>query len=100
MKFGFDEPRLKLYKYYFLGLKQPVIIEAYDQDSARNMMDKVLSQLPEAYKQSKIVGQTVSVPLFGITERDRGERKVVWVGKKYSKDNWMDKETFAKKFPS
>jgi hypothetical protein len=54
--------------------------------------------LPPAYQASKIIGETVTLPVFGVTERKQGERTVVWVGKEYSQTGWMDREQYKKRF--
>lgn len=98
MPFSFDIPTIRLYKYYFLGVAKPIIIEATDQLTARTKLNNVLHTLPDAYKNSRIVGQTVTVPAFGVSELQTNSDTLVWVGKKHSKSGWMPKKEFQNKF--
>lgn len=98
MSFPFEKPSIRLYKYYFLGLPEPITISAYNKKEARSAMDRIWKQLPAAYQGSKIIGETVTLPVFGVTERKQGEKTVVWVGKDYSPTGWMDKENYLRKF--
>jgi predicted GTPase len=97
-RFPFEQPNLRLYKYYFLGLPEPITISAYNKKEARAAIDRIWRQLPPVYQASKIIGETVTLPVFGVTERKQGERTVVWVGKEYSQTGWMDREQYKKRF--
>lgn len=96
--FSFDKPTTRHYKYYFLGIPEPIIIEAFDEQTARRYIDDNLPRLPEPYKSSRIIGQTVTVPAFGVSERDIEGTKYVWVGKKHTKTGWIPKKDFKDKF--
>lgn len=99
MKFSFEKPTVRLYNYYFLGIDKPVMIQAYNRDEARNLIRAVQLNLPEIYKGKKIIGETVVVPAFGVTERVHNGKVLVWVGMDFSKNGWMEKDAFRKKFP-
>lgn len=98
MKFSFDKPTIRLYRYYFLGIPKPVIIQAHNKVEARSTIERIWSQLGKEYQASKIIGETVSLPVFGATIRQEGEEKYVWVGKDYSPNGWMKSSDFEKKF--
>lgn len=98
MKFSFDKPTIRLYRYYFLGLPKPIIIQAYDKVEARAAIDRIWGELAKEYQQSKIIGETVSVPIFGVSKRSEGDKTYVWVSKEYSKSGWMEASEFEKKF--
>lgn len=98
MKFSFDKPTIRLYRYYFLGLPKPIIIQAYNKVEAREAIDKIWGQLGKEYQNSRIIGETVSVPVFGVSKRVEGEKTYVWVGKDYSKSGWLESSDFEKKF--
>ena len=97
-RFPFEQPNLRLYKYYFLGLPEPITISAYNKKEARAAIDRIWQKLPPAYQASKIIGETVTLPVFGVTERKQGEKTMVWVGKEYSQTGWMDREQYKKRF--
>ncbi len=98
MKFSFDKPTIRLYRYYFLGVPKPVIIQALNKEEARNTIERIWSRLAKEYQQSRIIGETVSLPVFGVSTRQEGEENYVWVGKDYSSSGWMKSNEFEKKF--
>ena len=98
MKFSFDKPTIRLYRYYFLGIAKPIIIQAHDKVEARATIDRIWGQLAKEYQQSKIIGETVSVPVFGVSTRVENDKTYLWVGKEYSKNGWMESNEYQKKF--
>lgn len=98
MRFAFEKPTIRIYKYYFLGLSEPILIQAYNKVEARATMKKVAPKLPQPYQESKVIGETVTVPVYGITERKDGGKDYVWVGKEQSATCWMEKSEFEKKY--
>ena len=100
MKFSFEKPTIWLYRFYFLGISTPLTIQAYNEKEARIAVDKIWNRLSKEYQVSRIIGQTVSVPIFGVSKRKEGDKTLVWVGKGFSKTGWMDIEVFKKKYES
>jgi|694.fasta_scaffold02526_36 hypothetical protein len=100
MKFSFEKPTIRLYRFYFLGISTPLTIQAYNEKEARIAVDKIWNRLSKEYQVSRIIGQTVSVPIFGVSKRKEGDKTLVWVGKGFSKTGWMDIEVFKKKYES
>jgi hypothetical protein len=83
-----------------LGISTPLTIQAYNEKEARIAVDKIWNRLSKEYQVSRIIGQTVSVPIFGVSKRKEGDKTLVWVGKGFSKTGWMDIEVFKKKYES
>jgi hypothetical protein len=100
MNFSFEKPTIRLYRFYFLGISTPITIQAYNEKEARATMDRIWGNLAKPYQSSRIIGQTVSVPIFGVSKRKEGDKTLVWVGKGFSKTGWMDIEVFKKKYES
>lgn len=98
MKFSWEKPQIRMYKYYFLGVAKPVIIQAYNKSEARETITRNWTKLAKPYQMSNIIGETVSLPVFGVTEREEGKYTYVWVGKSYSTTGWMLKEDYENKF--
>lgn len=98
MKFAFEKPTIRIYRYYFLGISKPVMIQAYSSQEARVAMDKIWGRLGKEYQASRVIGETVSVPVFGVSKRDEGDKTYVWVGKGYSKNGWMESKEYEKNF--
>ncbi len=99
MSFTFDKPCLRLYNYYFFGIEKPIVIQAYNKIEARQKIDKVKFKLPAEYHGRKVIGETVIIPSFGVTERTENGKVFLWVGREYSSTGWMPREIFLKKFP-
>ena len=60
---------IKFYNYYFVGMDKPIIIEARDKVSARIALNNIVDKLPEKYRQQKPCGETVIVPVRGISTK-------------------------------
>ena len=96
MKKNWDEPKIKFYKYFFKGVKKPIIMEAY----SRELADEMLSLLPEKSKvdidMNLLEDVRIEMPLTGVSERIRFGQKYIWVGLKRSVDGWMNEDDFKK----
>ena len=100
MNFSFEKPTIRLYRFYFLGISTPITIQAYNEKEARATIDRIWGNLAKPYQASRIIGQTVSVPVFGVSKRIESDKTLVWVGKGFYKTGWMDIEVFKKKYES
>lgn len=96
-KFLFDTPNLKIYHYKFDGLEETVKIEAYSDAEGREILRRNILKLPEAYRKSKVIGVSCTTPLFGVTEMNKNNSTMVWVGKKHSQSGWIKKDEFEKR---
>ena len=86
---------IKFYKYKFFGIDKPIVIEAHNRVSARVALEKI--NLPVEYANSRIVGESVVVPLLGISEKTINGKKHIWVGEKKSKTGWMEEGEYLAK---
>lgn len=75
-----NENRIKFYSYYFFNVEKPVVIEARNRMQARDTIEEILPTLPPKYSQNRIVGETVSTPLVGITTKKIKGIVHVWGG--------------------
>lgn len=87
---------IRIYSYFFLGIEKPIKIEAVNKMQSRQMLQQLLPTLPEEYQRSKVVGESVVVPLKGITEKFVKGVKFVWVGEDKSKDGWMEEGLYLR----
>ncbi len=92
-----EEKIIKLYKFYFAGIKEPVTIATYNNESARALLVDALRMLPREYGLSKVVSESVSMPLEGISCLRINNVLNVWVGMDFSKTGWMPKKEYLKK---
>lgn len=81
------EDKIKLYSYYFFGIKKPIVIEARNRLQARDAIEAILPTLPPEYSQNKIVGETVKMPLVGITDKVIKGETYIWNGNGWQKEN-------------
>lgn len=92
-----DEERiLKFYKFYFGGIEDPVIIEAYSSVQARSLLQNALLQMPQEYGYSKVISETVETPVIGISSIRINGIKHLWVGKSTTANGWMEEQEYLK----
>ncbi len=87
-------PGDKLYKYYFVGVAEPVEIQAENRKQARAMLISVMPKLHEKYRKSrKVEGETVTKLLIGVSSRvdDKGV-KYIWVGLHMCRSGWQSEK--------
>ena len=97
MKFASDKPTLRLYRFYFFGLTDAVTVAAYSKHQARLALKANWEKMPLNYQQSRVIGETVEVPIPGVSKRKIGTVTYVW-SKGLAADNWTEAEAFEKKF--
>lgn len=86
---------IRFYKYKFLGFEDnPVIIEAYNKLEARQKLNYFIQLHPEL-SSIPVIGESLSLPIFGETTKNINNVKHVWVGN-LSPSNWMSLEEFLK----
>lgn len=87
---------IRIYHYYYHEIKTPIKIEARTKQEARAMLDNLFDRLPEEYKNSKIVGESVVFPLKGISEKTIKGVKYIWVGEDKSANGWMEEKQYLR----
>lgn len=100
MEYPVEKEGIRIYSYYFDGIEKPVKVEAYNKMQSREILKGLVEKLPEIYRQSKIVGESVTIPLKGITEKIVKGVKYVWVGEDKSKGGWMDEKKYLESIKS
>lgn len=88
-----NKPKIKFYKFYFIGKKKPVIMEAYNKDEAMNMLNQ-LNYKTGVIDMSQLEDVRIEMPIKGISKRKRMGKEYVWVGLDYTSDGWMEQEEF------
>jgi len=82
---------IRIYKYTF-SEGEPVEIEAENRAQARAMLNKVVHDRREFYQGKRLLGETVIVPLEGVTKKNDKGIDWVWVGFEISPiDGWQEK---------
>lgn len=86
---------IRFYKYKFLGFEdKPIIIEAYNKLEARRKLSYFIQLHPEL-QSVPVIGESLSLPIFGETTKTINDIKHVWVGN-LSPSNWMPLDDFLK----
>lgn len=89
-----NNSKIKFYCFYYEGIKVPVVVEARSKNEARYTLRSIRNGLPDDYKTSHVVGETVKSPVTGISKKTVNGVKYVWVGEEFAKDGWMDEKKY------
>lgn len=87
---------VRLYKFYFSGIAEPVTIESITLDEARRTIIQNWRKLYPPYQKSYIINETVTVPLEGVSTKLVNGIEYTWVGYKKSPNGWQDTESLSK----
>jgi len=85
---------IRFYKYKFLGYEEPIVIEAYNKIEARKKLAYFIEKHPALYN-IPVVGESLTLPIFGETIKNSNDMKYVWVGN-LTPSNWMPLDEFLK----
>lgn len=86
--------KTRFYKYFFLGVEKPIIMEAESKNDADQMLVELQYKSQTAIDFKKLVDVRVETPIAGISTRKRKGNNFVWVGKEYTRDGWLLKEEY------
>ena len=81
--------KIRFYKYYFLGVDKPVIMEAEDRLTADQMMQKLKENTSVNLSAKNLIDIRVETPIIGISKRKRHNKDYVWVGNEFTSDGWL-----------
>ena len=81
--------KIRFYKYYFLGVDKPVIMEAEDRLTADQMMQKLKENTSVNLSAKNLIDIRVETPIIGISKRKRHNQDYVWVGNEFTSDGWL-----------
>lgn len=96
MQYPVEKHGIRFYHYYFRDIKKPITIEATNKQEARDCMRRIVSKLDEKYQESKIIGETITIPLLGVSEKTVQGIKYIWVGFSKSANGWMEEKAYKK----
>lgn len=86
--------KIKFYCFYYEGVSLPVIIEAVNKAQAREKLRSIRHTLPDQYITSRVIGESVKSPVFGVSTKVINGVKHIWVGMEYSKSGWVDEKKY------
>lgn len=96
MDYPVEKHGIRFYNYYFYGVEKPITIEAVSKQEARLMMRSIIEKLSDKYRESKIVGETITIPLRGVSEKIVKGVKYIWVGENKAKGGWLREDVFRR----
>jgi hypothetical protein len=93
---NWSHDKIKFYKYYFIGVDKPIIMEAINRD----MADEMLSLLPERtgvpINLELLTEVKIEIPLTGKSTKVREGQVYIWVGEDKTANGWMLEDEFKK----
>jgi|LauGreDrversion4_2_1035121.scaffolds.fasta_scaffold2196901_1 hypothetical protein len=94
MEYPVEKHGIRFYNYYFYEVEKPLTIEATSKQEAREVMQSIIPNLSDKYRESKIIGETVTIPLLGVSEKVVKGIKYIWVGLNKSRNGWMSEQQY------
>jgi len=89
-------PKIKFYKFFFKGIKKPIIMEAYSRKKADEMLELLPEKSGVSIDMNLLEDVRIESPLTGVSTRVRFGEKYIWVGLQKSVDGWMLESEFKK----
>lgn len=86
--------KTRFYKYFFLGVDKPIIMEAENKHDADQMLVELQYKSQTSIDFNKLIDVRVETPIVGISTRKRKGKEFVWVSKEYTRDGWLEKEEY------
>ena len=86
--------KTRFYKYFFLGIDKPIIMEAENKNDADQMLVDLQYKSQTSIDFNKLVDVRVETPIVGISTRKRKGNELIWVGKEYTSDGWLEKQEY------
>ena len=96
MDYPVEKHGIRFYNYYFHEVEKPITIEANNKQQARMIMKEIIEKLSDKYRESKIVGETIIIPLLGVSEKVVKGVKYIWVGESKTKGGWLPEDEYRR----
>ncbi len=89
-----EENEFKFYNFLFADIEKPVMIGAKNSITARELLQDALTKIGPEYGFSKVISQTVTDPVEGVSDLVIDGVKNLWCGFKKSASGWMPEEQY------
>lgn len=86
--------KTRFYKYFFLGMDKPVIMETESKANADKMMVELQYKSQTPIDINRLIDVRVETPIIGISKKKRKGVDLVWVGKDFTQDGWIPQEEY------
>lgn len=88
--------KLKRYKYYFHQLKEPIVIEADNRNTADSILINLNQKMGNWMNIKDLSDLRVETLVIGISTKVKENKKYIWVGENNHKGGWMIEEEYLK----
>jgi len=96
MDYPVEKHGIRFYKYYFLDIETPITVEAHSKSEAREILKSIKNNLSSKYSESKIIGESVVIPLKGVSEKTIKGVKYIWVGEDKAQGGWLSEIAYKR----
>lgn len=96
MDYPVEKHGIRFYNYYFLEVDKPIIIEARSKSEAREILKSIKAKLSDKYNESRIIGESVTIPLRGVSEKVVKGVKYIWVGEDKAQGGWLSENAYKR----
>lgn len=96
MDYPVEKEGIRFYNYYYFGVEKPITIEARSKSEARDILRSIKEKLSTKYSDSKIIGESVVIPLRGVSEKTIKGVKYIWVGEDKARGGWLSETAFKR----
>lgn len=85
---------IRFYKYFFIGMSKPIVMEAFDRLTADKMLNQLGVRSGTQINLKNLIDVRIETPLFGITTKKRQGNEYVWIGIDKTSDGWILQEEY------
>ena len=96
MDYPVEKEGIRFYNYYYHEVEKPITIEARSKAEARDILRSIKDKLSEKYANSKIIGESVVIPLRGVSEKVVKGVKYIWVGEDKAQGGWLSETAYKR----
>ncbi len=89
-----EENAFKFYSFLFADIEKPVMIGARNNVIARELLKDALTKMGPEYGFSKVIGETVTDPVEGVSNLVIDGVNNLWCGFKKSATGWMPEKEY------
>ena len=88
--------KTRFYKYFFLGVEKPIIMEAETRLQADQMMQELKERSKVPISVKDLIDIRVETPIIGISKRKKKGNEFIWVGLEHTTDGWLLQSEYDK----
>lgn len=88
--------KIKLYKYYFVQLEKPIVMEANSRQEADCFLRLFNEKIGGKMSINDMIDLRVETLIVGESSKIKKGEKFIWVGTNFSEDGWMLEQDYLK----